>query len=97
MKKSTYHLGIYYGGLYGRNKKIKERLVQEYGKCYWCSIKVIIYTREKGLVCPDDEATLDHLKSKIAGRKVGEITPKVLSCRKCNEYNAYKDKLKFNI
>ncbi len=80
--------GIYYGRTWGKNKKIKERLVKEFGICYWCRNPVKIYPHEEyrgvGIMPPNDEATLDHIKSRPRGREVGENTPKVLSCRSCN-------------
>lgn len=89
----TFADGIFYGKMWSRNKKIKERLVKEFGICYWCKIPVKIYLHEdyrgKGLNPPTDEATLDHLKSRKRGRELGEVTPKVLSCRKCNNQREY--------
>lgn len=54
-----------------------------------------IYAHEEflGKPLPDDTATLDHLKSKNVGREKGENTPKVLSCRKCNEGRAIREKI----
>jgi len=87
----SFKYGIFYGRLWGRRKIIKEKLVREYGKCYWCGIKVKIHVEIKGITPPFDTATLDHLKSKNLGRKKGENTPKVLSCKKCNEDRALEE------
>ena len=92
MNANHFSNGVFYGKLWSRSKQIKERLVEEYGKCYWCKIQVKIYPHENGMSLPDDTATLDHLKSKNAGREKGENTPKVLSCRKCNQQRAINEK-----
>jgi hypothetical protein len=91
MKTNQFKKGIFYGILYSKErKKIKELLVEHFGKCFWCKIPVIIYPHGTYIFPPDDLATFDHLKSKGRGRKLGENTPKVLSCRKCNMAREYK-------
>lgn len=86
-----YSKGIFYGRKWGRGKQIKERLVKEFGKCYWCEIPVVIYPFEEGITRPDNEATLDHFKSKNAVRKKHENTPKILACRACNHWRAVQE------
>jgi hypothetical protein len=95
MKANHWKQGVFYGRLWGNGKKYKEMLVKEFGKCYWCKREVKIYSQEDylGKPLPDDTATLDHLKSKNAGRLKGENTPKVLSCRRCNEDRAIREKI----
>lgn len=86
--------GIFYERLYNRHKEVKQKLVDDYGKCVWCKTPVVIYPHKlyaKGEKAPPDLATLDHLKSKNTGRKVGENTPKVLACSKCNEQRAQRE------
>lgn len=88
MKCNNYQQGIFYGRKWNRGREIKAKLMEEFGKCFWCKIEVVVYPHTHGVTPPDNEATLDHLKSKNAGREKGENTPKVLSCRKCNNDRA---------
>jgi len=93
MQRNSWKNGIHYGmlGDRKRHRKIKEGMLEAFGKCFWCSIPVRSYQTPLGQPTPFDQATFDHLKSKPKGRRKGEITPKVLSCMKCNWMRAEKD------
>lgn len=52
-------------------------------KCYWCGIRVKLYPHIDGVANPKDEATVDHMRSKV-NRKKGEWEPRVIACAGCN-------------
>ena len=73
-----------------RNRKLKLELMEKYGVCYWCGVKVIDYVAQDGQRCPPNTATIDHLKSRFL-RKKGEVVEKVLACNKCNGIRSKKE------
>lgn len=86
---------IYYKPLWRNcNKKVRKLLAeQSNSKCFWCKITVKEYDLKDKENMPDDQATLDHLKSKSKGRKSYEVVPKVLACYKCNRERGRRDEL----
>lgn len=70
-------------GKHASYRELKLLLIEKFGVCYWCGIKVKDYGN---LLCkpPTDEATIDHVIP-IPLRKKGEIVPKVLACYECNQ------------
>lgn len=67
-----------------RNRTLKLKLLEEYGKCFWCDKEVKDYGQQPdGWRTPNDTATLDHMVSRLF-RKKGESVLKVLACSWCN-------------
>lgn len=98
--RNSHKQGIHYGSLWRNHKKIRSSLIALFGKCFWCKIPVRQYPHEEVTSFyaigkhPTDEATLDHVKSRYAGRKKGEVTAKVLCCWPCNMKRALEDEKK---
>ncbi len=63
-------------------------------KCHWCGIPTVMYPHLNGKTCHDDEATIDHLRSRLDPTRWdpqnGEKR-RVLSCKKCNEKRAEEE------
>jgi hypothetical protein len=71
----------------------KQQLMSKNPYCYWCGQKLVYFDNNGGRV-PDNFATIDHLYSKLDGRR---FDPKmkcktlVLSCFKCNQERGKKE------
>ena len=69
--------------------KRKVRLYLKDPRCFYCKVPVFIYEQlDNSETPPGDEATIDHVRPKIHGKRMRlPNTPKrnVLSCKKCNE------------
>jgi hypothetical protein len=59
--------------------------------CHWCGIRLRIVERQHGGKQADDEATVDHIRSRLDTRRHEPVRPgqsevrRVLSCYKCNQ------------
>jgi hypothetical protein len=65
-------------------RHLKLYLLDLLGVCYHCGTTVRDYIRKDHESLPDDAATIDHLMPRQI-RKRYQVTPKVLSCHKCNQ------------
>jgi hypothetical protein len=71
----------------------RQQLMAKDPHCYWCG-KEVIYFKTNGGRVPNNFATIDHLYSKLSGKR---FDPKrkqktlVLACYKCNQERARKE------
>jgi len=65
--------GIYYFKLWDV-KNVKKQLMNAFGKCVWCGIKIDSL----------ENAVVSHLVTSLMGREKEEVTPKILLCRHCS-------------
>lgn len=68
-----------------RHRALRRALMEEFGSlCWWCDRTVKEYPpRVRGEGRRQDEATVDHLISRLFRRK-GDRVVKVLACEPCN-------------
>lgn len=75
-----------------RDKRRRLKLWQRNPHCHWCGRKTVYIQRRQGgpkVAYSDDEATLDHLNSRLSGnRKQTNTVTTVLACRACNHRRA---------
>lgn len=77
-------------------KKRRQRALlfaQQHGRCYWCGCHMVMPNPVKGQVPPLNEATLDHLDSRLS-RERGTFPGQgrhVAACRQCNEQRASQE------
>lgn len=58
------------------------------GRCFWCGCRTVLPPkgRSRGRSAPDNEATTDHLDSRLSperGKHPGKYR-RVMACRRCN-------------
>lgn len=73
-------------------RDLKVYLVEKYGVCFHCGVKVVIWPHQDGGTPPPNNATIDHLKPKPY-RKKHEVAEKVLSCLRCNSWLSNKPRV----
>lgn len=69
----------------------RKRLFNQDPHCHWCKCLTVWENSSAGEVEPDNLATVDHLFSRLSGKKTGDNNSKqvtVLSCKKCNQDRA---------
>lgn len=67
-----------------RHKRRRHNLFLKDPHCHWCGCEVVL-SEPPHSPYPDNQATLDHLQTKFAGRRyVRNREMTVLACLKCN-------------
>ena len=77
-----------------RYRELKLALLEEFGVCFWCGIKVSDYSPKDGERNPPDMATIDHTVSRYHREKHSTVL-KVLSCEHCNTKRSSRENKKF--
>lgn len=76
-----------------QTQKIKRRRANlyghQFGKCHWCSCKMVLFPTDGIQKLPDNFATIDHLRDRFNPHRlvqpVGGEQRWVLACKRCNE------------
>lgn len=64
----------------------RDRWFKKHPYCYWCGVK-LVQGNSGGGFQPDNEATIDHLRSRFDPTRRSEVygvRRRVLACHKCN-------------
>jgi hypothetical protein len=75
----------------GRPNPLRAYLFRRNPHCHWCGTVTVLEQRVKHngtLTNHHNTATLDHMKSRLMGRRLHERTARVLACSACNHTRA---------